>query len=90
MLTSVVSSSRSLGFGRLSVGVSEAVRTGAGRCGCGSDADADAVAWRCTSLSCSVGKRSLNDGAGKRSTNVSLATACVFAASAEALGALPH
>src|SRR5262249_43916458 len=41
-------------------------------------------------LSESEGKRSLNCGAGKRSSNVSPAVACALAASVVAGGGLPH
>ncbi len=68
MLTSVVSSSRSVGFGRVSVGFSDATRTGSVRtvrCG------GARATCRWTRLSLAVGKRSLNCGLGKRSSKLS-------------------
>ena len=83
--------SRTFGRGSVRVGAIDATRTGEGSvlalcCGCSDGAGA----CRCAKLSFSVGKRSLNWGAGKRSSNVSPLALCVFAASIPALGALPH
>jgi hypothetical protein len=98
MLTSVVSSSRSVGAGSFSAGVSAAIRTGSARpvrCWGASATSRDI----CGRLSFVVGKRSANCGLGKRSSNVSSADCAlprlpcapsVFAASIPGSGALPH
>ena len=103
MLTSVVSSSRSV-RGSVSVGVSEATLTGSVRTvrgGCGASAT---WRWICGRLSWAAGKRSANCSVGKRSSNVSIEVLSpealdlavrsfapsVFAASMSAFGVLPE
>ena len=91
MLTSAVSSSRWVACGSVSVGVSDATRTGSVLTLRWGGARAT---WRWTRLSLAVGKRSLNCGFGKRSSKLSPAAtwvaACEFAASMPAFGSLPH
>src|SRR3954454_16825288 len=71
MLTSVVSSSRSV-RGNVSVGASEATRTGSVRTVRGGRGAGATWRWTCGRLSLAVGKRSANCGWGKRSSNVSI------------------
>src|SRR5215831_14320540 len=58
---------------------------------CGGRPLAKSCASFCSKLSLAVGNRSLNEGAGKRSSKVSPdGETCAFAASAPAFDALPH